>query len=101
MPDYVNVALVLFRNDTQKIVSVTSIENFDPKHETDFRKDKKYKVWLLEKKTEDDVLLNCHILLLGCKYYKLNICMRQAINCHQFCMYYKLKMCVTVLIVIF
>lgn len=66
----IKVALVMFKDETQKIVPLESIENFFPKKKNDFKKNQKYKVWWFGTKSKNDNLLNGHILLLGCKYIK-------------------------------
>ena len=61
-------AYVYFRNETQNIVPLSAIQNFSPKNEKDFKKTKKYKVWLKNGKDDkEDALLNAYILLLGSK----------------------------------
>lgn len=59
------VAYVIFKNRGQKIVSVTSIENYK---EVIDKKLRKCKVWYYGHKKKNDILLNAYILLLGRKY---------------------------------
>lgn len=65
MPVPIKVAYVLFKNRSKKVVPVTSIENYK---EVISKKLTKCKVWFFGHKKKNDMLLNAHILLLGCKY---------------------------------
>lgn len=74
----IKYALVRFTSDNLKEINqISRIKDFFPKHETDFIKNRKYKV-LWQDNEEEDVnsVYSANILLLGSKYqflYRLTI----------------------------
>ena len=63
----ITTALVYFGSEREKVIPITSLENFVPRNEKDFKAGHKYKAWWNGTKDKDDYLFNSYILLLGCK----------------------------------
>lgn len=64
-----HVCVHFIASNQNKIVPLSSVQDFHPKNESDFIKNKIYRVWQNGTGAANgDVLLRAHVLLLGRKY---------------------------------
>ena len=77
----ITTALVYFGSEREKVILISSLGNFVPRNENDFKAGHKYEAWCNGTKDKDDYLFNVYIVLLGCKYTYLNILCIMSFQC--------------------